>query len=69
MPVLRFIDSDPYGIVTEIESIGASEELLSTLDKIHDPKIAIKILQEDNWYLLQDGRSNGDNQEYVFTKD
>jgi hypothetical protein len=69
MPVLRFINSDPFGIVTQIESVGASEELLSALDKIIDPTIAIKLLEKNGWYLLQDGRSNGDNQEYIFTKD
>ena len=69
MPVLRFVNSNGFGIVTKVESVGASEEVLSKLNAITDYQIAFEILEKDGWYLLDDGRGNGDNQEFVFTKD
>lgn len=75
MPVIRLVDSDGFGI-TIFEHDGVPEKTVQELQQlIDDPTGAVGLdeiresLLENGWYEMSDGRSNGDNTEFVFTRD
>lgn len=68
MPIVRLVDSDGWGI-TVVEVAAAPPRIKRTLNKLQNLDDAITFLKSEGWTEIPGGRGNGDNTEFIFTRD